>query len=137
VRLEAHTALPETIGVPLIRLIYVSHVARPTRLADVEEIVSIAAERNAANGITGLLVYTPSHFIQALEGDDAAVRRTFERIRLDPRHVDVRIVGANEVVERRFQDWAMTARPLWGPTSREFEELTLPRALELLESVLR
>lgn len=116
---------------PVFRLVYVSRVARPTRLSDVEAIVDVAVDRNASNGITGVLLYTPSHFIQALEGDEPVVRSTFERIRRDPRHMEPRILDARHVHERRFQQWAMTARPARS-SSRELDELTLERALELL-----
>lgn len=120
--------------VALFRLIYVSRVARPTRLADVEEIVTLAAQRNAADDITGLLVYSPSHFLQALEGEDVQVRRTYERIRRDARHTNARVLDASAASERWFSTWAMTARPYSGPTSRELEQLTLERAIELLRT---
>jgi hypothetical protein len=121
--------------VAIFRLIYVSRVSRHVRLADVEAIVSAAATRNTANGITGMLVYTPSHFLQVLEGDEAVISETLSRIRRDGRHSDVRVVDSRQVAGRQFQDWAMVARPLAGVGPREFDQLDAEHALELIGRV--
>jgi hypothetical protein len=127
--------MPDTQNVALFRLIYLSRVARPTRLADVETIVSAAAPRNAALGITVMLVYTPSHFLQCLEGDEQKVRSLFERIGKDPRHTEVRVLDERTVPARRFEQWSMVARPLSGISAQELAQLDTPRALALLDGV--
>lgn len=127
--------MPETAKVALFRLIYLSRVSRPTRLADVEAIVNAASARNATLEITGLLVYTPSHFLQCLEGETRAVRGLFERICKDPRHTDVRVLDERSVPARRFGQWSMVARPLSGVTARELAQLDAQRALALLDGV--
>ena len=129
------SVLPETMLVAVFRLIYLSRVSRPTRLADVEAIVSAAAPRNAADGITGMLVYTPSHFLQYLEGEEPAVRSTFERILNDLRHTEVRVLGEATVAARRFEKWAMVARQLPSATTQELTELDTERALALFDRV--
>ena len=121
------------MSVALFRLIYMSRVARPTRLADVEAIVSTAVSRNAANSITGMLVYTPSHFLQYLEGDERMVRSTFERIRKDPRHTELRVLGEAAVSARRFEQWAMVARQLPSATTQELTRLNADEALALFD----
>jgi hypothetical protein len=133
--LYSRAAVPETMSVALFRLIYVSRVARPTRLADVETIVGTAVPRNAADSVTGMLVYTPSHFLQYLEGDERNVRSTFERIRKDVRHTDVRVLGEAAITARRFEKWAMVARQLPSATTQELTHLDAEHALALLDRV--
>lgn len=117
----------------MIRVIYLSRVGRAVRLEDAEAIARGAVERNTKNGITGLLLYTPSHFLQVLEGEEAAIDATLARIAKDPRHEGLRIVSRTAIEERRFGLWAMNFRPLsrqLAPSS--LEQLTPSAALELL-----
>lgn len=91
------------------QLIYRSRVARKVRFADAEAIAVSAAERNALASISGLLLYTPMYFLQALEGDQRAVEATFARISKDDRHEEVVTLLAVEVPERQFGSWGMRA----------------------------
>jgi hypothetical protein len=111
--------------------VYTSRVARQVRFADAEAIAEAAAVRNARDGLTGLLLYTPSHFIQVLEGDPAALRSTLARIAKDVRHSDLRIIDDDEVESREFAAWAMTAR-LGSKLPAELERLDAERALIML-----
>lgn len=117
----------------LFRAIYISRVARKVRLADVEAIVDKAAERNGSNGITGLLVYTPSHFLQVLEGAQDVIEATLARIERDPRHYDLRIVEKRRVPSRHFERWAMVAHPFRGASEQELQHLDAEDAFRLLE----
>lgn len=117
----------------MIRLIYVSRVGRTVRFEDAEAIARGAAARNTKNGVTGLLLYTPSHFIQVLEGEPTVVEATVTRIAADPRHEGLRIVSRTLIEERLFGLWAMSFRPLSRKLDREsLERLTPSAALELL-----
>lgn len=93
------------------RVIYASRWAEPDRsparmLAD---ILSSAGRNNDTAAVTGFLLYREGWFLQALEGDLDAVDLTFDRIRRDRRHHDVRIVADEPAFERAFPDWAMGA----------------------------
>ena len=71
-----------------------------------------------------------------MEGPEKAVRATYERIRRDDRHLELR-QHVNETVARRlFGDWAMLHDPaqslIWSP-----EELTDDRRAALYPSELR
>lgn len=120
-------------GVTLLRLIYTSRIARAVRFADAEAIASAASVRNQQAGVTGLLLYTPSHFVQVLVGPAAAVHDTLARIKRDPRHSDLRIIDEREVETSEFASWSMTAR-LSGARPDKLESLTLDGALELLRT---
>jgi hypothetical protein len=115
------------------RVIYRSRVARHVRFADAEAIALAAAERNQRAQITGLLLYTPSHFVQLLEGEMAVLRETMQRIARDVRHADVQVIDEREVDARVFGDWAMTARFCAAP-GEQIESLDGASALALLRA---
>jgi hypothetical protein len=52
----------------------------------VESILASSTRNNPANGITGVLVITETHFLQVLEGEFEPLNATFERISRDTRH---------------------------------------------------
>jgi hypothetical protein len=90
------------------RLIYVSTSCIGTDETALSTIVRDAAARNAAASVTGMLWANEHGFVQALEGDDAAVEDTMKRIRLDSRHCDVAVIYDRPVSSRLFGSWTMT-----------------------------
>jgi Sensors of blue-light using FAD len=117
------------------RVIYVSRVARHVRFADAETIAREAAVHNAARQLTGMLVYSPSHFIQVLEGDEAAVNDVLARIRKDKRHDQVQVLDARAVSDREFGEWAMVAHRLSASAGFDPKVITTESALETLRGV--
>lgn len=79
------------------------------RWSDAQAIAARAAPRNAAVQLTGVLLYTTSHFIQALEGEEQRVREVLQRISKDARHGQVEVVLEEAQVPRAFKAWAMRA----------------------------
>ena len=73
----------------------------------VESILDSSNRNNPANGITGVLVVTKTHFLQVLEGPFEPLNATFERIARDTRHEGIQLISFTEIRERRFADWAM------------------------------
>lgn len=119
----------------LFQLIYRSRVARKVRFTDADAIAKAAAEKNAQLSVTGLLLYTPSYFIQVLEGDKRSVESTFARISKDERHEEVVILAKAEIEERQFGRWGMRAvMPTREVSSAAIGQLTGSSALELLLS---
>jgi hypothetical protein len=115
------------------RLIYRSLVARQVRLDDVDQIAVISAKNNAKVGVTGLLLYTPSHFVQVLEGEKSAIGEVLLRVRKDPRHSLLTTLAETVAPQRAFGEWAMTATMPNGTFSVEsLEKLDAERALQLL-----
>jgi hypothetical protein len=49
-------------------------------------LLGTARRRNAAAGVTGMLLYRDGNVAQTLEAPDEAVEATFRRIEQDPRH---------------------------------------------------
>ena len=99
----------------LTRLVYASRVSPEVKAdlpAVVREILQVSRVNNKHAGITGMLLTFGGFFVQALEGEDAAVRATLKRVNLDPRHCDVRVLGSEFASTRVFGRWAMCANDL-------------------------
>lgn len=94
----------------LYRLVYVSDNRIPAERGmrrEIEQILHKARRRNAADGITGALMFNRGRFAQVLEGSEPALQRLFERIRDDPRHGNVVILQFGPVAGRAFGHWSM------------------------------
>jgi len=100
----------------LVSLAYKSRstdaVVDPQTLA---AILVVAQRNNVANHLTGALAYGDGHFIQILEGPEAFLIPTMDRIRADGRHHDLQVVGPMPIAHRVFPDWCM-ARLCIEPT---------------------
>lgn len=91
----------------MLRLCYISS-ARGTiddRLLD--GILTVSRRNNRAAGVTGILLAGPRRFLQLLEGDDAAVRATYQRIARDPRHFACVVIDEKQIGHRQFGEWDM------------------------------
>jgi hypothetical protein len=99
----------------LHRLFYRSRQA-PETAADldfvVQQIIGSAIRHNRNVGLTGLLLTVQGNFVQALEGNVDAVRATYARISMDPRHHDLHIISQGPAEKRLFGEWNMCARSL-------------------------
>ena len=91
------------------QLIYHSHFlpvgAGPS--GTIRSILRASDANNLRDGITGFLIFDKASFVQVLEGDQAAVLETYERISDDPRHAGLTIIATRQVAARAFTDWAM------------------------------
>lgn len=74
---------------------------------ELHDIVRQARECNALDGLTGLLVFDGSRFLQVLEGAEDAVDSLVERLRRDRRHSAFEVRDQSFVQHRSFPDWAM------------------------------
>lgn len=93
----------------LVRLVYFSEncLGLGGRFAKIAELQAVAVARNQQDTITGALVHDDLWFIQALEGERAAVETTFARIESDRRHRNAKIVCKSIVQTRLFPNWSM------------------------------
>ncbi len=91
----------------MICLVYSSVASGAVDEAEVEKILTSAEIGNAKVGITGALVYDGRRFCQLLEGDAAAVTKTFGTIKNDKRHEQIEVMAQATVSDRRFPGWAM------------------------------
>ena len=90
----------------LVRLLYCSRAVNTSADA-IESILAQAREHNPVSGITGILCYGGSIFLQAIEGGRMQVSDLFGHIQKDARHKDVALLHYEEISERRFGGWTM------------------------------
>ena len=74
---------------------------------DLEAIHRTARELNALDGITGLLVFNGTHFLQIVEGSQPAIDDLLSRLRRDTRHTGIEVRDERSVSARSFPDWSM------------------------------
>ena len=91
----------------LTSLIYVSAATTPFTRSDLVELLERSRQRNARDGITGLLLHRGGNFIQVLEGPPETVEAAYRRIAADPRHGGMITLLRRTIPAREFGDWAM------------------------------
>ena len=88
-------------------LTYTSLARLDLQASDLENIHRAARELNALDGITGLLVFNGTHFLQIVEGTRDAIDDLLERLRRDPRHTGLEVRDRHRMPQRSFPDWSM------------------------------
>jgi hypothetical protein len=91
----------------LTSVTYTSLARLDLQASDLEAIHRTAREQNALDGVTGLLVFNGTHFLQIIEGAEDAIEDLVERLRKDPRHNGFEIRDRRQVDARSFPDWSM------------------------------
>jgi Sensors of blue-light using FAD len=91
----------------LTSLTYTSLARLDLQTSDLEEIHRSARELNALDGITGLLIFNGTHFLQIIEGTHDAIDDLMGRLRRDPRHSGLEVRDERKVKTRSFPGWAM------------------------------
>ena len=71
------------------------------------EILSAARDLNALDGITGLLIFNGTHFLQWIEGPPQAIDELVDKLRRDPRHEGFEVRDERFADERLFGHWSM------------------------------
>jgi Xaa-Pro aminopeptidase len=113
----------------VLSLTYFSSTADILSKEQRDALVRNSRADNEDRGVTGMMLYTGSNFIQTIEGPDEAVDALFTLIDADPRHHDVFIVRREEIVTRRFTAWFMGYREI----SKSKAE-TIPGFIEYLQT---
>ena len=91
----------------LTSLTYTSLARLDLRTSDLEAIHRAARDQNASAGITGLLVFNGTHFLQIVEGAHRAIDSLLEKLRRDPRHSGLEVRDERKIKARSFPDWSM------------------------------
>ncbi len=89
------------------QIIYSSESSTPMQADDLEYLLANARRKNAAQGITGALVYADGVFLQILEGDSASVKALMATIVQDVRHETVTVFREGEIACAVFSGWEM------------------------------
>ena len=91
----------------MISLVYVSSAVREFSPEQLSSLLDVSQHNNAAQDITGILLYIGGNFMQALEGEDAAVDALARKISRDPRHRQVKQLLREPIAQRQFAQWSM------------------------------
>lgn len=92
---------------PLLRLVYVSSATELFTDDALTALLEQSRERNARDGITGMLLYQEGNFLQLIEGPETAVRALHARILKDRRHHKLITVLEESVTDRECAQWSM------------------------------
>ncbi|MGM0570205.1 BLUF domain-containing protein [Marinobacter sp.] len=108
----------------LIRLAYASEASfspNPDHSGvepHVARILLASRRNNARQAVVGGLYYGNQRFFQYLEGEEQAVRAVYDRIRVDDRHHNVKILLEEPLRQRTFDNWSMKYVPLADDVQR-------------------
>ena len=96
------------------KLKQIIYTSKPAALEDntIDEILASSHKYNSKSGVTGLLIFGTELYMQFLEGPDQELDETFNRIKIDNRHTDIRILGVNLTNRRLFGSWKMRPQDL-------------------------
>jgi len=121
------------IGVASIsQLIQIIYSSRPFGYDDamLNGVLLDARRCNARDNVTGALVCRQDVYLQLLEGPEAVVQATCDRIKRDDRHVEMIVRVTENVTERLFGDWAMFHDPAqsWIWSAQDISDGALDQA---------
>ena len=88
-------------------LMYTSWASPGLRSPEVESILASARTNNPLQGLSGVLIFNGSHFLQILEGVEPAINELVVRLKGDKRHSNMSIRDERWITNRTFPDWAM------------------------------
>ena len=96
------------------KLKQIIYTSKPVAIEDntVDEILASSDKYNSKSGVTGLLIFGAQLYMQFLEGPVQELDETFNRIKIDNRHTDIRILGVNLTDRRLFGSWKMRPQDL-------------------------
>ena len=91
----------------LVELKYLSQSVEELNVWGLTNIVDLSIISNLSHGITGILFFDHGYFGQILEGTRSEVKELWYKIKNDPRHRNIELLGITEIKERRFPKWSM------------------------------
>lgn len=77
--------------------------------------------RNSQWELSGMLVATPAHFVQVIEGPDESVKALVEILASDTRHADLVTLDDRPIARRAFRRWTMLTFMAGGFLERYLE----------------
>ena len=107
----------------LIHLIYNSAATEEFSDEALAVLLAKARNKNAALGITGMLLHVDGCFFQVLEGPEDAVNGLAETIRLDLRHGRMTTIINEPIARRAFSEWTMGFTRMVASKACEMEGL--------------
>ena len=93
----------------LCQLVYLSHITSTglSNSSTLNDIAEVANKLNKIDDITGILCYGNGYFFQYVEGTEQALTNLKNRLLIDDRHKDLKILDFSAIDERRFEGWSL------------------------------
>ncbi len=93
---------------------HVIYFSKPTLFSEktTDDILEISRKNNNKTNVTGALICRSDLYFQFLEGPIEAVEKTFQKIKLDTRHLEINLVKEDKTTRRLFASWAMRHDPV-------------------------
>jgi hypothetical protein len=96
------------VAVEQLKALTYTSWARPgIGAAEVDAILGSARVNNPLDGLTGVLIFNGTAFVQIVEGSAAGVDALAARLQSDPRHFNMSIRDERAIETRTFPDWSM------------------------------
>lgn len=131
----------EPVAETVFQLLYRSRATRSLSEAELYALLSQARQVNATQHITGVLLCWRGHYVQVLEGPEAAVRAVYACIKQDPRHTQVTTLGEGYGQHRSFGYWRMALMNRPDPAAARLVDTLLAQEplpqLPVAEALLR
>lgn len=102
----------------MFSLLYVSSAVKPFTRQQLLQLLEHSRANNAQLNVTGMLLYKNGNFMQALEGEEAAVRSVHKKIGADTRHRGMLVLLQRHQHARDFSGWSMGFRDLNSEQAR-------------------
>lgn len=131
---QAARSLPlSRAAAPLASLVYRSRAVKALSDYELYELVQAAQRRNAADSITGMLLYDDGKFYQWLEGPAENIGRLMRSINRDPRHADIEVLSDKPTATRQFGDWQLRLATRGARSINSLHNFVVPSATALAE----
>ena len=91
----------------LSQLVYVSNRKPTCTNEEIDKILASCKKNNPGLGITGVLLYSDTKFIQLVEGDAKVIMNLYDKIKLDSRHSSPMMISYNPIKDKSFPSWHM------------------------------
>jgi len=105
------------------QLVYVSQAVRKMSADELRAIHQTAKTSNQPIDVTGSLFYNGGWFLQVLEGPAETLSKLYDRIALDPRHKNCRVLYNEPARFRTFPRWSMNMTNLDERQADKYDEL--------------
>lgn len=107
----------------LNQLVYISQGVRKMSAEELNSILETAKVNNARIDVTGSLFYNGGWFLQVLEGSPETLKKLYNKIELDPRHKNSRVLYNEPATFRTFPRWTMNMTNLENRQADKYDEL--------------
>lgn len=93
----------------LYELVYISRITSTglSSASTLNDVAEVSNHNNEADNITGILCYGNGCFLQCVEGTEQALTNLKNRLIMDDRHKDLKILKFSTLEKRRFASWSL------------------------------